>query len=1012
MDHYYTEAGPPSSSMTVLRRSVPPIISGIGGSTSTYFFFRGFMMSIYFTVSLYLIFSVRTCLDNCLDRHVLAIQISLCFVGITVPISMFHAWEHLQHFVRPNLQAQIVRIIIMVPLYSIEAFMSITYVKHSYVFQTIREIYEAYVIYCFMRFLLSCFGDVKGVLLAERLTKMPAAMGYHKFPYCWLPAWQMGPDFLKRCKVGVFQFVVVRFVLSVLVLLLTIVGCYEEGNYSVSSVYLWVTLLSCVSMSWALHCLWMFYCCCQKDLIFMRPFAKFICIKSIIFFTWFQGLFIGFLVSLGHVTGTHDHHHHHTAQEVADLIQDLLISMEMLVFAVAFLNSFPVTEFANVRQLSLGVSAGSGRNIATPSKSQSDSSLTTSGGLGGMMGVGVGGPTVSAPSTLAVGAAAVASIGNMIINPSILTGSGVNPGSNHGCLRGIDPPTSATPALSVTPPPTMDSTSRAELGQGASGTADLSPTRSDPANSPRPSSSRKVFLAQRDGGHSSGGGGQGGDTGSGSLVAWMSAGWNGVWGWTAGEIGGAGGSASSSGAGGFSGAVVGRTIGRGSGSGRGRGSSVEGHKGLSTGPSGPAGPSYGGTGTTSGSATGTALGTAGGIGSVKSTQSTRRSPPAAAPGARRSSQSHDGRSTRGDLSDVGGEVDRAVRRLMADDEGEQVDAFLRGRGPPGFVPIAVKREDLSPYRPPSPPSTTSFHASSSFFPSLSSPSTYASGAASQYPGPPSTSPLTRPVAKKMYQNYQNFATDRGLNVDTALAHSDGEWSPSLTTPSVTTPTVSATAPTGAGIGAGTGTGLTSSGSATTPIKPSPLPVHPSSSFSSFTPPSPDGGALKKTRSPNTSMSKLVDGGLYGHPNPCMEGSSVPPRGALQKPARGGTNAHAQHSYRNPPPSLSTLPVHAGVNNNNVGMGLGGAGGLNSPICGVSSSSIDSACTPPTGSIGAANGSTANIILGQAPLQALWTSTLPVELHEELQELGSHVMESYLSVPFSSLRKWVKGHSSS
>ena len=238
-----------------------------------------------------------------------------------VPVSIFHLWEHLQHFVRPTLQSQIVRIVFMVPVYSIESYLSISYVRYGYLFQTVREIYEAYVIYCFMRFLLSCFGDVKGISLAERLAKLPAAMGRHVTPFCYLQPWQMGYDFLRRCKAGVFQFVVVRFCLSLFIFLLTLLGVYEEGNYSYSSPFIYITIASCLSMTWALHCLWMFYCCCQKDLIFMRPFMKFMCIKFIIFFSWFQGLFIGFLVSLGHVTGTQDYHHNHSAQEVADLIQ-------------------------------------------------------------------------------------------------------------------------------------------------------------------------------------------------------------------------------------------------------------------------------------------------------------------------------------------------------------------------------------------------------------------------------------------------------------------------------------------------------------------------------------------------------------------------------------------------------------------------------------------------------------------------------------------------------------------
>lgn len=73
---------------------------------------------------------------------------------------------------------------------------------------------------------------------------------------------------------------------------------------------------------------------------------KFFCLKMVIFFCWWQGVAIGLLVKLGQINSAHGH----SVQEVADLIQDLLISMEMLVAAIAFFNSFPIMEFANVRQ--------------------------------------------------------------------------------------------------------------------------------------------------------------------------------------------------------------------------------------------------------------------------------------------------------------------------------------------------------------------------------------------------------------------------------------------------------------------------------------------------------------------------------------------------------------------------------------------------------------------------------------------------------------------------------------
>ena len=157
---------------------------------------------------------------------------------------------------------------------------------------------------------------------------------------------QMGVDFLRNCKAGVFQFVIVKFFLAVLTLLLRIIGCYEEGNYNTNSSYLWITGICGASQSWAFYSLCLFYSCSYNDLVTMRPFMKFFCLKMVIFFCWWQGLAIGLLVKLGQINSAHGH----SVQEVADLIQDLLISMEMLVAAIAFFNSFPIMEFANVRQ--------------------------------------------------------------------------------------------------------------------------------------------------------------------------------------------------------------------------------------------------------------------------------------------------------------------------------------------------------------------------------------------------------------------------------------------------------------------------------------------------------------------------------------------------------------------------------------------------------------------------------------------------------------------------------------
>lgn len=77
---------------------------------------RGIVFLAYGVTALVLILRVRKCLRECVDKHILAISIAACCVGLTVPISIYHTLEHLNVFARPRLQSQIVRIIWMVSL--------------------------------------------------------------------------------------------------------------------------------------------------------------------------------------------------------------------------------------------------------------------------------------------------------------------------------------------------------------------------------------------------------------------------------------------------------------------------------------------------------------------------------------------------------------------------------------------------------------------------------------------------------------------------------------------------------------------------------------------------------------------------------------------------------------------------------------------------------------------------------------------------------------------------------
>ena len=140
---------------------------------------------LYIVFSILLCLKIKQCIYNCEDKHILATNIAMTLTFMTLPISFYHTLDHLSNFIKPKLQSQIVRIIWMIPVFSIESLISIQWIQYSFYFQAIREIYETYAIYSFMRYLMYYLGDA--ALLARRLATMPASMGNHRPPFCFLP---------------------------------------------------------------------------------------------------------------------------------------------------------------------------------------------------------------------------------------------------------------------------------------------------------------------------------------------------------------------------------------------------------------------------------------------------------------------------------------------------------------------------------------------------------------------------------------------------------------------------------------------------------------------------------------------------------------------------------------------------------------------------------------------------------------------------------------------------------
>ena len=111
-------------------------------------------------------------------------------------------------------------------------------------------------------------------------------------------------------------------------------GVYEEGNLSFNGGYLYVSAVNNVSISISLYCLALFYIVTEEKLRPFRPLSKFLCIKAVLFCTFWQSCLFVLLTQLDVIT---------SAQSTA--FQNQLICVEMVAAAVAQSFAFSPEDF-------------------------------------------------------------------------------------------------------------------------------------------------------------------------------------------------------------------------------------------------------------------------------------------------------------------------------------------------------------------------------------------------------------------------------------------------------------------------------------------------------------------------------------------------------------------------------------------------------------------------------------------------------------------------------------------
>lgn len=122
-------------------------------------------------------------------------------------------------------------------------------------------------------------------------------------------------------------------------------GTYQEGYIGLTSGYFWSGIVYNISVTVSLYSLGLFWVCMHDDLKPFRPVPKFLCIKLIIFASYWQGFFLSILVWLGAIGN--NTLEGYSPDNLAAAIQDSLICIEMPIFAVAHWYAFSWHDYAD-----------------------------------------------------------------------------------------------------------------------------------------------------------------------------------------------------------------------------------------------------------------------------------------------------------------------------------------------------------------------------------------------------------------------------------------------------------------------------------------------------------------------------------------------------------------------------------------------------------------------------------------------------------------------------------------
>jgi len=274
------------------------------------------------------------------DAHRIGWLVAGCCAAVTVVITVINVLQHCRHYTNRAEQRQILRILYMPAVYAVISFFSYRYFRSYTYYSLIESAYESVTLSAFLLLLIEF---VAATASDHNVDNAIARKDKHKLPipFC---CWRYRPTkayFMYTLKWSVLQYVIIRPTLSIVGIICQAKGVLcESGPWSFKTANAYIEVIDGVSITIALYGLILFYGLTREELKGRRPLAKFLSIKLIVMFTFYQGLVFDALEGrVIHAT------QYWTVTNIADGLNALATTIEMVCFSAFMLFAFSARDY-------------------------------------------------------------------------------------------------------------------------------------------------------------------------------------------------------------------------------------------------------------------------------------------------------------------------------------------------------------------------------------------------------------------------------------------------------------------------------------------------------------------------------------------------------------------------------------------------------------------------------------------------------------------------------------------